>query len=121
MKDNQKIIPVFYACDDNFVKYTIVSLKSMMENASKEYQYRIHILNTNICEEMKHAVSNMADENFEICFEDVTDYLRSINDKLPLRDYYSKTTYFRMFIAEMFPEYEKAIYIDSDTIVLGDI
>jgi lipopolysaccharide biosynthesis glycosyltransferase len=26
-----------------------------------------------------------------------------------------------MFIAEMFPEYEKAIYIDSDTIVLGDI
>lgn len=121
MKDNQKIIPVFYACDDNFVKYTIVSLKSMMENASKEYQYRIHILNTNICEEMKHAVSDMADENFEICFEDVTDYLRSINDKLPLRDYYSKTTYFRMFIAEMFPEYEKAIYIDSDTIMLGDI
>ena len=37
-------------------------------------------------------------------FDDVTEYLKSINDKLPLRDYYSKTTYFRLFIAEMFPE-----------------
>ena len=38
-----------------------------------------------------------------------------------LRDYYSKTTYYRLFIAEMFTEYTKAVYIDSDTIVQGDI
>ena len=118
---NKERIPVFYACDDNFVKYTIVSLHSMMVNASKEYQYRIHILNTDIREDMKQLAYEMQNENFEIQFDDVTDYLKSINDKLPLRDYYSKTTYYRMFIAEMYPEYEKAIYIDSDTIVLGDI
>ena len=52
---------------------------------------------------------------------DVTPYLRSISDKLPLRDYYSKTTYYRLFIAEMFPDYTKAVYIDSDTVVRGDI
>ncbi len=119
--NNKERIPVFYACDDNFVKYTIVSMHSMMANASKEYQYRIHILNTDIREDMKQLAYEMQNENFEIQFDDVTDYLRSINDKLPLRDYYSKTTYYRMFIAEMYPEYEKAIYIDSDTIVLGDI
>ena len=118
---NKERIPVFYACDDNFVKYTIVSLHSMMVNASREYQYRIHILNTDIREDMKQLAYEMQNENFEIRFDDVTDYLKSINDKLPLRDYYSKTTYYRMFIAEMYPEYEKAIYIDSDTIVLGDI
>lgn len=119
--NNKERIPVFYACDDNFVKYTIVSLYSMMVNASKEYQYRIHILNTDIRDDMKQLAYEMQNENFEIQFDDVTDYLKSINDKLPLRDYYSKTTYYRMFIAEMYPEYEKAIYIDSDTIVLGDI
>lgn len=115
------IIPIFFACDDNFVKYTMVSMRSIMDNASKNYQYVIHILNTNICDEMKKAVKDMENDNFTIRFEDVTDYLTSISDKLPLRDYYSKTTYFRMFIAEMFPEYEKAIYIDSDTVVPGDI
>ena len=114
-------IPIFYACDNNFVKYTVVSLYSMIQNASKEYKYHVYILHSDIEEETKKSVYALANENFEISFEDVTDYLDTIADKLPLRDYYSKTTYYRMFIAEMFPEYDKAIYIDSDTIVQGDI
>lgn len=117
---NKNVIPIFYACDDAFVKYTIISLKSMISNASKEYNYKIHILNTNISDAMKEKVFALATANFEIEFNDVTNYLNSIADKLPLRDYYSKTTYYRLFIAEMF-DYNKAIYIDSDTIVLGDI
>lgn len=120
MNDN-KVIPVFYACDDNFVKYTVVSLQSMKEHASRDQKYCIHVLHTNISKEMQDVMYAMQDEQFQIRFDDVTDYLKSISDKLPLRDYYSKTTYFRLFIAKMFPEYEKAIYIDSDTVVLGDI
>ena len=116
-----KRIPIFYACDDNFVKYTAVSLRSIMDNASKNRKYTVHVLNTNISDDMKQVLNEMQNEQFEVRFDDVTDYLRSISDKLPLRDYYSKTTYFRLFIAEMYPEYDKAIYIDSDTIVTGDI
>ena len=118
---NKPTIPIFYACDDAFVKFTIVSLYSIIQNASKDYHYLIHILHTEISEEMKQKVYKLANENFEIKFVDVTNYLKSISDKLPLRDYYSKTTYYRLFIAEMFTEYTKAIYIDSDTIVQGDI
>lgn len=116
-----KHIPIFYACDDNFVKFTMISMKSMMENASKDYEYVIHILYSDISDEMKQEVLNMKTDNFEVQFDDVTDYMKSINDKLPIRDYYTKTTYYRLFIAEMFKDYDKAIYIDSDTIVLGDI
>ena len=114
-------IPIFYACDDGFAKYTLVSLYSMIKNASREYKYRVHILHTDISEENRRIISDLACDNFEIRFEDVSDYLASIAHKLPLRDYYSKTTYYRLFIAEMFPEYDKAIYIDGDTIVQGDI
>jgi len=116
-----KRIPIFFACDDNFVKYTIVTLKSIIENASKEYLYNVHILNTNISSCMQEEVYKLQNDNFNIEFNDVTSYLKSISNKLPIRDYYSKTTYFRLFIAEMFKDYDKAIYIDSDTIVLGDI
>lgn len=120
-KDEQSIIPIFYACDDNFIKYTIVSIHSMISNASKDHKYHIYILHTGVSPEMESKVTELSTENFEISFEDVTDYLHSISDKLPIRDYYSKTTYYRLFIAEMFPEYDKAIYIDSDTVVQGDI
>ena len=114
-------IPIFYACDDSFVKYTVVSLKSMMENASKNYEYNVCILHTGITKEMMDKVFELKREGFNITFEDVSGYLVSISDKLPIRDYYSKTTYIRLFIAEMYPGYDKAIYIDSDTVVCGDI
>ncbi len=118
---NNQRIPIFYACDDSFVKYTIVSIHSLKANASKKHKYHIYILHTGISEHMMEKVSELADETFEISFENVAEYLRTIADKLPLRDYYSKTTYFRLFIAEMFPEYDKALYIDSDTVVTADI
>ncbi len=116
-----KKIPIFYACDDNFVKYTIVSLESMIENASPAYHYQVYVLHTFISEEMKERLLELQNENFTISFKDVSDKLDEISEKLPIRDYYSKTTYYRLFIAELFPEYEKAIYIDSDTVVQGDI
>ena len=34
---NRKEIPIFFACDDNFVKFTLVSLYSIKKNASKAY------------------------------------------------------------------------------------
>lgn len=118
---SQPIIPIFFACDDNFVKYTIVSLHSMISNAAKGRRYHIYVLHTCISDEMKQKLGALANEDFTISFENVTAHLEAINDKLPIRDYYSKTTYYRLFIAEMFPQYNKAIYIDSDTIVQGDI
>ena len=118
---DKQIIPIFYACDDTFVKYTIVSLHSIIANASKEYQYHVYVLHTGITEGMMQRLYALANDNFTVSFEDVTSYMQSISDKLPIRDYYSKTTYYRLFIAEMFPEYTKAIYIDSDTVVQGDI
>ena len=115
------VIPIFYACDDNFIKYTVVSLHSMISNASSEYKYHIYVLHTGVSEKMMQRVQALENENFSVSFEDVGEYLHSISDRLPIRDYYSKTTYYRLFIAEMFPQYSKAIYIDSDTVVQGDI
>ena len=114
-------IPIFFACDEGFVKYTMVSMKSIMENADRSRKYHIYILHMGITEATQAKVLAMADEEVAIDFVDVTDKMKSIADKLPIRDYYSNTTYFRLFIPDMFPQYRKAIYIDSDTIVVGNI
>ena len=117
----KKTVPIFYACDDTFASYTVVSLSSIIKNASREYNYRVYILYSAISDEMRSAITELSNDLFEISFVDVSEYLESISDKLPIRDYYSKTTYYRLFIAEMFSEYDKVVYIDSDTVVPGDI
>ena len=107
-------IPIFFACDDNFVKFTIVSLHSLLQNASRDFNYRVYVLHTNISEATQQQVLALQEPGVTISFENVTPYLDSIVSKLPIRDYYSKTTYFRLFIAEMFPHYNKAIYIGEE-------
>ena len=116
-----KQIPIFYACDDAFVKYTIVSLASIKANASLDRKYHVYVLYTDISDEMKQKVLALGDENFEISFENVSEQLNLISKSLPLRHYYSKTTYYRLFIATMFPELDKALYLDSDISVCADV
>ena len=120
---NSKTAHIFLACDDNFVKFSNVTIKSLLENASKDYFYNIYILNTNISESNKEITKEIISpySNSKLEFVNVSSYIDSIKDRLPLRDYYSMTTYFRLFIAEMYPSLDKAIYIDSDMIVKGDI
>ncbi len=117
----EKTIPIFYACDNNFIKYTIVSIKSLIENSSKDLNYKIYILISNVSEETKIRAQELLSQNVSIEFVDMEKQIEKISKNLPIRDYYSKTTYFRLYIADLFPEYDKAIYIDSDTVVLGDI
>ena len=115
------VIQIFYAFDENFLKYVVVSLYSLMENASSAYEYNIHLLHSGLSDKSKKLINGMAHNGFKFVFEDVSDYLSSLSHELPLRDYYSNTTYYRLFIADMHPELDKALYIDSDTIVQGDI
>lgn len=119
---NSQVVPVFYACDNAFVRFTAISLFSMIKNADPDRRYVVHILHTDVTEENQAMLlANVAAENCEIRFEEVKDRIREIGGNLPIRHYYSLTTYYRMFIAEMFPQYDKVLYIDSDTIVQGDI
>ncbi len=120
-KLEKNVVPIFYACDDAFVKYTIVSIKSLIENASKENFYKVYILNTGVSCRMKEEAEELSCENLEVNFVDIRGQVEKTSKHLPLRDYYSKTTYFRLYIADLYPQYDKAIYIDSDTVVLGDI
>ena len=121
MENNMQVIPIFYAVDDEYIPFLAVSLQSLIENASKKYFYSIKILYTHIEEENKKRIRKYESQNIKIEFVDLNYYIEEVKDKLYIRDYYSKSTYFRLFIPNLYPQYNKAIYLDSDTVVLGDI
>ena len=121
MNKKYKEIPIFFASDNNYAPYLVVALKSLLANASKEYFYKIHVLTSNMSDDNKLVLLRELTYNSSIEFINLSKETEAIKDKFHLRDYYSIDTYYRFFIADLFPEYDKVIYLDSDIIVLGDI
>ncbi len=121
MKKTGKEIPVFFAVDDGYSPFLAVSIQSLADHASPENQYFIKILHTDISVENKKKISKYQRENIDIEFVDLNYYIEKIQDKLYTRDYYSKTTYFRLFIPNLYPQYDKALYLDCDIVILDDI
>ena len=117
------IIPIFFAVNDNYSPYLGVALKSMLENASKKYEYKIYVMETSLSDAHKdqHRQIVSAYPNASIKFVNVAERLDGMGSYLHMRDYYSKETYYRFFIAPMFPQYDKVLYLDCDIAVVGDI
>ena len=124
MNTNEKpIIPIFFASDDNYIPFLAVAIKSLLDNASNEYFYNIHILNTGISEQNQKRLIELETPNSKIFFKDLTQNVIKIRDRLDstLRDYYTESIFYRIFIATLYPEYKKAIYLDCDIVIVDDI
>lgn len=119
-----EVIPVFFTVDNSYVPYLDCAVRSMIQNASKDYSYRIIVLYENVPEENLNKLRKSVKEPFQIQFVEMKEKVEGLSDRVENRlrcDYFTMTIYFRLFIADMFPEFEKAVYIDSDVIVPGDI
>ncbi len=115
------IIPIFFAADEKYLPYLAVCLTSVKANASRAYDYHIYVLHAGMDEEAQKTLATYDDEQFTVRFVDISADLSVLAEKLCMRHYYTKATYYRIFIAGLFPQYDKALYLDSDVVVRGDI
>lgn len=117
-----KNIPIFFAADDNYAAPLSVSIGSIKRSASDKYIYEIRILSSDMSRENRERLERMSEGKIVVSVVDITD---AVNDKRwkisHLRDYYSESIYYRLFIPNLYPEITKAVYIDCDTVVLTDI
>ena len=128
--NNKEFIPVFFTVDDRYIPFLAVALQSLIDNSSKENNYAIKVIYTKLEENNPSSISIKNQEmiknryetdNITIEFVDVKPYLEKIQEKLYTRDYYSNATYYRLLIPDLYPEYDKAIYLDSDMVILTDV
>ncbi len=118
---NKRMIPIFFAVDDNYVPYLAATLESLKDCAANKYFYDINILIEQLSDEHKSNILALAEDNIKITFCDVTQKVRALCSRLHLRDYYTRATYYRFFIPEMFPQYKKGLYLDCDIIITRDV
>lgn len=117
----KEIIPIFFAVDDNYVPQLKIAMNSLMDHASKNYKYSIIVLNTSLSLESRKAIRKMKRKGFKISFFNVEAQMENLAKRLNVRDYYTMTTYYRLILPRTFFNIKKAIYLDSDIVVRGDI
>jgi len=121
MNKNREIVPIFFAVDDGYIPFLAVTIQSIIENSSEENRYEIKILYTSILKENIKRIKKLEKNNLTIEFVDLNYYIDSIKEKLYTRDYYSKATYFRLFLPNLYPQYDKVLYLDADIVLNADV
>ncbi len=116
-----KTVPVFFASDDAYAPFLGVAIRSLLASADPKRFYRIHILTEGLTAENTAKLLAEQTDNAVITFDDVKDRVAAIAADLHMRDYYSAATYYRIFIGDLYPEYHKALYLDSDLVFVGDV
>ena len=123
---NQVKTAIVLSTDDNYVPYCATTIASMCAN----YVYREHIDEKL---DIVILVNSISDENlrlfYELKFNNAVIRIVSIKklfsryppDTFTLCEHFSIETYSRLFIPEIFKEYKKVLWLDSDLVVNADI
>ncbi len=115
-------IPIFFSINDKFPLFLDCAIRSVIKNASKDYDYKFYVLHQGVDDSYIERMSS--EFPYEVKFIPIEEGFKGITDRdeNKLRcDFFTASIFFRIFLADMFPEYDKGIYLDSDVIVLGDI
>ncbi len=121
-KKRKKKVHLFFTVDDNYVPYLQVTLASIVDHASKKYNYDITVVHHGLSSESKKKLRCYNDlDNINVHFYSVDFWVQSLHIKLDLRDYYTITTYYRLFLPEIFKLVSKGLYLDSDIVLLDDV
>ena len=118
MNMSEAYINIAYAPDDNYADITAVSIQSAIDNCAP-LKPRIFILHS------KLSNGNL-DKFREIAKASGAELVLSEIDEsefhgLPISDWVTVQAWFRIKIPELFPELDKVLYLDCDTLVDGPL
>ncbi len=113
----EKLRNVIYACDDKYIKQTIVSLVSLLEH--NRYPIKVWVVSDGIISSNKDLILEIIrGYKVELTFIEIEDILKDIN--LVNGQRHTRTIYVKLFL-EDFIKADKLLYLDSDTIINCDI
>lgn len=112
---------IVYSSDNNYAQHLCVSMVSLFENNTDIDDINVFIISNDIPDESKVKLNNTAEEyNKKLTWIDFAPYREKLT--LDLEWNISISSYARLFLAEMLPEWcHRVIYIDCDTVVCGSL
>ena len=112
---------VILSANEQYVPYVSVVLQSLRENADPQRNYDVVVLNRDIGPESRSILSQqMQAPNFSLRFYDAMQIMQAYAG-LRVYGHFKLETYFRLIVPQIMPHSDKAVYLDSDLVVLHDV
>lgn len=118
------LFPIVLGCDNNYFKYGLVTLQSLIIQAkTKHIDYHIYFLHEDISVENQAIAQSLVQhlDNVSIDFITLSDFKQYQVYCGENIGYINESTYYRMFIPKVFPQYDQVLYLDCDIIVNFDV
>lgn len=115
----EKIIPITFSVDDNYVKHAATVMVSILSNSDSSYTYEFIVFDNGIKEATKELLRKVISRygNARVKFIDIRDKTAGFLTT----SIKTSAIFDRLFIPEVLKEYKKIIQLDADMVVLGDI
>ncbi len=118
-KINKNKIPVFYACDNKYAPIATTSMASLLFNTDSFIEFYVLDCNLSALNRRKMEMLAQRFSNFSIEFIPVDSNARF--GYINLRNYLTTACFARLLIPDLKPKLKKVVYLDCDTIMMGDI
>ena len=123
-----KVVPVFLTINSAYAPYAAATIHSLTKHVDPKRYYRVIILHDGLNLVNRIRLRSLVTRNVALQFKKISHslYLKAVimycAKRKGLGDFFSAAVYYyRFFIPRLFPQYGKAVYLDSDTILLDDV
>ncbi len=116
------MLDILYVFDDNYAPYAGISITSLLEN-NKRNSIRIFCVGTEVSSENRKKIDSTVQKSGQLIeWIDPAESIRHIESHNTGSWHGSKATWMKVFcLWELPKEIDRILYIDSDTIVTGDL
>ena len=119
--NNNQHIPVFLAADDNYAPYVATTMASILKNTKSHVDF--YVLSNKISQINQQKIRNtkkfFPNSRFSVRFREID--MKKFEKFNGGFSHITITAYVRWMIPDLYPNLNKAIYLDDDIIVVGDI
>lgn len=113
---------ICFASDDNYLKYLYVALMSLIDNTSKDNEYDIVILHHKLSRGGVELLQGLQQDNISIRFVEMEPFVSEYDSDVFFTSMHiSIATYYRLFVPEIFTNYDKVLYCDCDIVINDNI
>ena len=112
---SDKIIPIVFSTDDNYVLPLSVAIQSIKNTIKSSFVLKIYVLCESLTEKSIDTLKLLQSDNCEINIKNISEFTNGINFITHGR--LNKTTWYRIYACELFKGFDKILYLDCDVLI----